>query len=202
MKTLRRVVSVLGLKGILSLFFMATVAVALVTYTADITVTPTQQFSSGAASASWTIYVNDVDEARYLPGSGSPAGSSQPTFDSGDSSTYAFKVVTDSARVCAIKLELTSQVDNSKFSKFQVTALRWNSVSSTWDSETLYAGATGSTTKSYVDGLTPGDVAYIHQSAGSTEYYAVKVVYSYDLVDTTTQITVTVQYTPLPQSSF
>ena len=123
MKLGRKLGTVLGLKGLLCLLSMASVAVALVSYTADVTITPTKQFTIGATSATWTIYVNDVDGIRYLPGSGTPAGSSKPTFNSGDSSTYAFKVVTDSAKVCAIKIELTAVVDNSKFSKFQILSL-------------------------------------------------------------------------------
>ncbi len=71
-----------------------------------------------------------------------------------------------------------------------------------WDDETLYDAATGSSTKSYIDGLAPGDFGYIHQGTLETTYYLLEVVYSYDLTDETTQIAVTFQYTPLPQNSF
>jgi predicted peptidase len=144
--------------------------------------------------------VNDVNETRYLPGSGSPAGSAEPTYNSSDSSTYAFKVVTDGDKVCAVKIELTSAVNSSKFSKFEITAKYWTGAA--WADETLYSAATGSTTKSYIDGLTSGDAGYIHQGLSTTRYYLIKVTYSYDLVDETTQVTVTFQYTPLPQDSF
>jgi hypothetical protein len=72
----------------------------------------------GTTSASWKVYVNDEDETRYLPGSRTPAGSSEPTFDQSNSSTYAFKVVTDGSKVCAEKIRPTSVVDSSEFSKF------------------------------------------------------------------------------------
>ncbi|UCF59499.1 MAG: hypothetical protein JSV15_03595, partial [Candidatus Bathyarchaeota archaeon] len=88
----------------------------------------------------------------------------------------------------------------SKFSKFEITVKRWNG--SAWDSETLYDAATGSTTKSHIDGLTSGDFGNIHQGMLETDYYLVRVLYSYDLTDETTQITATFQYTPLPQDSF
>ncbi|MFQ5621698.1 MAG: hypothetical protein ACE5FT_07730, partial [Candidatus Nanoarchaeia archaeon] len=108
----------------------------------------------------------------------------------------------DADKVCAVKIELTSAVNSSKFSKFQITVMRWNATASAWQDETLYAAATGSTTKSYIDGLTAGDSGYVHHAASLTRYYLIKVTYSYDLVDETTQVTVTFQYTPLPQDSF
>jgi len=191
---------ILGLKGFLCFVSLTMIALALVTYTASVTITPTQQFTVGATSASWTVYMNDVNETRYLPGSGSPAGSLEPTFNASDTGTYAFKVATDANKVCAVRIELTSTVNSSKFSKFQITAKYWNG--SAWDTETLYDSATGSSTKSYIDGLTSGDFGYIHQGTLETTYYLLKVVYSYDLIDEASQIAVTFQYTPLPQISF
>lgn len=58
-------------------------AIALVAYRADV-VDPTWQFTIGATSTTWTVYVNDVHEKRYLPGSGTPPGSEEPTFGSID----------------------------------------------------------------------------------------------------------------------
>ncbi len=200
MNLIKKVGVVLGVKGFLSLVFLTLIALALVTYTASVTITPTQQFTVGATSASWTVYANDVNETRYLPGLGSPAGSLEPTFNASDTDTYAFKVATDADKVCAVRIELTSAVDSSKFSKFEITVKYWNGLA--WDDETLYDAATGSSTKSYIDGLAPGDFGYIHQGTLETTYYLLEVVYSYDLTDETTQIAVTFQYTPLPQNSF
>jgi len=200
MNLVKKLGAILGLKGFLSLASLAMIALALVTYTATVTVTPMQQFTVGATSASWIVYINDVNETRCLPGSGSPAGSEEPTFNASDTGTYAFKVVTDADKVCAVKIELTSAVNSSKFSKFEITAKYWNG--SAWDTETLYDAATGSNPKSFIDGLTSGDAGYIHQGTSETTYYLLKVVYSYALIDEATQITVTFQYTPLPQDSF
>ncbi len=200
MNLIKKLEAILGLKGFLCFVSLTMIALALVTYTASVTITPTQQFTVGATSASWTVYMNDVNETRYLPGSGSPAGSSEPTFNASDTETYAFKAVTDADKVCAVRIELTSAVNSSKFSKFQITVKHWNG--SAWDAETLYDAATGSSTKSYIDGLTSGDFGYIHQDTLETTYYLLKVVYSYDLTDETTQITATFQYTPLPRDSF
>jgi hypothetical protein len=200
MNLVKKLEAILGLKGFLCFVSLTMIALALVTYTASVTITPTQQFTVGATSASWTVYMNDVNETRYLPGSGSPAGSSEPTFNASDTETYAFKAVTDADKVCAVRIELTSAVNSSKFSKFQITVKHWNG--SAWDAETLYDAATGSITKSYIDGLTSGDFGYIHQDTLETTYYLLKVVYSYDLTDETTQITATFQYTPLPRDSF
>ncbi len=200
MNRIKKLGAILGLKGFLCFVSLTMIALALVTYTASVTITPTQQFTVGATSASWTVYMNDVNETRYLPGSGSPAGSLEPTFNASDTETYAFKAVTDADKVCAVKIELTSAINSSKFSRFQITVKYWNG--SAWDAETLYDAATGSSTKSYIDGLTSGDSGYIHQGTSETTYYLLKVAYSYDLTDETTQITATFQYTPLPQDSF
>jgi len=195
MKGIRKIGAILGVKGLLSLVSMMMVALALVAYTATVTITPIKQFTIGATSDSWTVYVNDVDKVRYLPG-----GNSEPTFNPSNPNTYAFYVGTDANQVCAVKIELTSAVNSSKFSKFQITVKYWTG--SAWTDATLYAGPTGSTTKDYINGLTSGDAGYIQQDFSITRYYLICVTYSYDLVDETTQVAVTFQYTPLPQNSF
>ncbi|MDH5461939.1 MAG: hypothetical protein OEZ29_00430 [Candidatus Bathyarchaeota archaeon] len=200
MKAIRKLGAILGVKGFLCVASMTMIALSLTTYMATIYITPKQQLTMGATSASWTVYVNDVNETRYLPGSGGPAGSEEPTFNASDSSTYAFKVVTDEDYVCAVKIELTSAVNSTKFSKFEITAKRWNG--SAWSDESLYDAATGSTTRSYINGLTAEDAGYIHQGTSETRYYLIQVTYSYDQVDETSQVTVEFQYEPLPQASF
>ena len=195
MNALRRVGVFLGLKGILVLVALTTIALAFVTYSATVQVNPIQQFTIGAASDSWTVYVNEVNQVRYLSG-----GSSQPTFNASDTDTYAFKVFTDANKVGAVKIELTEALNSSKFSNFDITAQYWTGAA--WADATLYDAATGSTPKSSIDGLTGGDAGYIHQVELTTTYYLIKVTYSYDLVDETDQVTATFQYTPLPQDSF
>ena len=185
----------LGLKVILCLLCLSAVTIALVTYPAAVTVTPTQQLTTGATSATWQFYVNEVNEVRYLPGD-----FSEPTLNTSDTNTYALKVVTDSNKVCAVKIELTAAVNSSKFSNFEVTVR--SSTGGAWSDETLYAASTGATTKTYVDGLVSSDAAYIHQAVSTTKYYEIKVTYSYDKVDETAQIAITFQYTPLPQDNF
>ena len=195
MNKIKRIGAIIGIKGILSIASLTTIALALVFYTVAVTVSPAQQFTVGATSDSWTVYVNEVNQARYLPG-----GLSQPTFDSGDTNTYAMKVVTDANKVCAVKIELTAAMNSSKFSNFDITAQYWTGA--VWADATLYDAATGSTTKASIDGLTGGDAAYIHQAVSTTTYYLIKVTYSYDLVDETAQVTATFQYTPLPADTF
>jgi hypothetical protein len=187
----RKISVILGLKGIFAIFSLISIAVALVTYSASVTVTPVQQFTIGSSSDSWTIYVNEVDQVRYLPGA-----SSVPIFDSSDLNTYAFRVATDADKTCAVKIELTSVMDSGKFSNFDITVDYWNGAA--WVSSTLYDSATGSTTISEIDGLSVGAAGYIHQDISTTTYYLVKASYSYDLVDDTTQITTIFQYTPVP----
>jgi hypothetical protein len=195
MNKVKKIGAILGIKGVLSIASLATIAVALVVYTVAVTITPTQQLTVGASSASWDVYINELNEVRYLPG-----GHSEPTFDSGDTATYAFNVVTDSSKVCAIKIDLTSEMDDTRFSNFDITVYSWTG--SAWASATLYNSNTGTTTITEIDGLSAGASGYLHQSAGSNVYYMVKVTYSYDLVDTTTLITATFRYTPLAQDDF
>ena len=195
MKIKKKILAILGIKGLLAVSALMTIAMALVVYTAAVTVNPTQQLTIGATSASWTVYVNDVNQVRYLPN-----GFTEPTLNTDDSSTYAFKTATDANKVCAIKIELTSAIDGAKFSNYNI-AIR-SSTGGAWSDETIYVGATGATTKSYINGLTGGEVGYIHQIASTTKYYEIKVTYSYDKVDSIAQVTSTFQYTPLPQDSF
>jgi len=187
---IRKIGLILGLKGFLAVSSLITIAMALVFYSASVTVTPTQQFTIGSSSDSWTIYVNEIDQARYLPG-----GSSQPAFDPSDAGTYAFRVVTDADKTCAVKIDLPSAMDSGKFSNFDITVDYWTGAA--WASATLYDSATGSSTITEIDGLSVGAAGYIHQDVSTTTYYLVKATYSYDIVDDMTQITTTFQYTPL-----
>lgn len=188
---IRKIGLILGLKGVLAISSLVTIAVALVVYSASVTVIPVQQFEIGSSSETWNVYVNEVNQNRYLPG-----GFSQPIFDPGDANTYAFRVITDADKNCAVKIELTSAIDSSKFSNFDIIVDYWTGAA--WAPATLYDSATGPTTITEIDGLIPGAVGYIQQGVSTTTYYLVKVNYSYDLVDDTTQITATFQYTPLP----
>jgi hypothetical protein len=191
MNKIKKIGTILGIKGILSIASLTTIALALVVYTASVTMTPTLQFTKGASSDSWTVYINEVDEVRYLPGN-----YSAPTLDTGDTSTYAFRVVTDANKVCAVQIELTSAMSSALFSNFDITVSYWV-VGSGWASATLYNSDTGSTPITAIDGLTT-NAGYIHQAASANVYYLVEVTYSYDKVDTTTQVTANFQYTPLP----
>lgn len=197
MKTLR---GVLGVKGLLCFASLTMIALALLTYTAIVVITPTPQLAVGSTSASWIVYVNDIDETRYLPGSGSPPGSAEPVLNTSDPNTYGLEVTTDASKVCAVKIELASAVNSSKFSKFEITAKRWNG--SAWEPEILYNSSTGSSSKPYIDGLALGDTGYLHQTTSQTSHYLLAATYSYDLVDEATPVTVDFQYTPLPQDGF
>ena len=187
MTKIKKISALLGIKGALAIASLTTIALALVVYTASVTMAPTTQFTLGASTADWTVYVNEVNEVRYLPG-----GNSAPV----DNSAYAFRVVTDADKVCAVQIELTSAMDSALFSNFDITVSYW--VAGTgWVSAQLYDSATGGSPISSIDGLTT-NAGYIQQAASNDVYYLVQVTYSYDLVDTTTPVTATFQYTPLP----
>jgi len=178
--------------GVLSIASLVTIALA---YSAAVAVNSTQQFTIGASLDSWNVYINEVDEVRYLPG-----GYSAPTLAAGDTSTYAFRVVTDANKVCAVKIELTSAMDSGIFSNFDITVEYW--ADTAWAAATLYDSNAGTTTITEIDGLSAGAAGYIHQAASTTTYYLIEVTYSYDQVDTTTQVNANFQYTPLQQDDF
>jgi hypothetical protein len=187
MNKIRKIRALLGVKGLLAVASLTTIAIALVVYTASVTITPTTQFTLGAATDSWTVYVNDVNQVRYLPG-----GNAAPV----DTSTYAFSLDTTN-RGCAVQIELTAAMSGSLFSNFDITVMYWQSGSG-WASAQLYDSETGGSAISSIDGTTT-NAGFIRQTSGTgTTYYLVQVTYSYDLVDTTTAVTATFQYTPLP----
>jgi hypothetical protein len=185
----------LGIKGILCIICLASVTAALVTYTSTITATPMMQLTQGATTAIWNLYVNEVDQVRYLPG-----GFQEATVSGSDTSTYCFEVTTDANKACAVKIQLVSAMDTSKFSRFDITVR--SSTGEGWSNETIYTTSTGSSVKAVINGLTADDAAYVHQDVSATKYYEVRVTYSYDKVDSEEAIPVTVQLTPLPLNGF
>jgi hypothetical protein len=192
----RKLFASMGSKAIICLICLAiclaSVSFALVTYTSTVTITPVVQLSVGTATTSWTIYQNEQN-TKYMPG-----GSTETTLAPADTSTYAFEVATDANKVCAVEVELTSAMDPSKFSSFDITVL--SSSGGAWTVASLYTGPTGSTTTPYIDGLTQGAAAYIHQGLSLTMYYEIQVTYSYD--GNSAPLTATFQFTPLPLNSF
>jgi hypothetical protein len=188
----------LGANGILCIICLASVGVALVTYNGTVATTPTRQLTVGTIDSAWTVYVNEINQVRYVPGV--PDQFTMPTLDTDDVATYSFSVVTDANKVCAVKVGLTTAMDAAKFSKFDITV--YSSTGDAWSSETLYSAATGTTTKAAINGLIQDEVAYIHQAASTTKYYEVKVTYSYDQVDNTAPISVDLQLIPFPRDNF
>jgi len=187
MNKIKKIGAVLGIKGVLAIASLTTIALALVVYTASVTMAPTSQFEIGVDTASWTVYVNEQDEIRYLPG--------DFVMPVDGSSTYAFRVTTDADKACAVQIELTGAMDSSLFSNFDITVSYWSATG--WTSVTLYDSATGGSTIPSIDGLTT-NAGYIRQAASTVRSYLIEVTYSYDKVATTTPVTATFQYTPLP----
>ncbi|UCE29796.1 MAG: hypothetical protein JSV85_03535 [Candidatus Bathyarchaeota archaeon] len=176
-------------------------ALAMIAYILLICVVLTKppEFIIGATSSSLKIEPGEVDQVRYLPGTGAPAGSQQPGTPIDTSpNTFAFKVTTDILRVGAVGIRLTSPVNSTKFSKFWITAQKWDQTASAWKDETLYTSL-GSTPKLYIDGQkNPLDIGYINHDASTTGYYLIKLTC---LSDTSTQVTITFQYTLHSQPS-
>ncbi len=196
MNKIKKLRMTIGIKGFLCLLALVSIATAMVSYTSEISATPIQQFTVGSSSYKWDVYVNENDQVKYLPGD-----TTLSLLNTASVLTYAFKVDTDASKVCAVKIELTTPVDDAKFSNFNITVLRWDDVNAKWVSEKIFAEPTGSTTKTSIDG-TSSDCGYIHQGISTKAYYLLQVTYSYDKVDTTTTIDTTIKYTPLPQNSF
>jgi hypothetical protein len=188
MNKIKKIRALLGIKGLLAIASLTSIALALVVYTASVTITPTAQFTLGVASDSWTIYINEVNQVRYLPG-----GVTLPA----TGATNAFSLDTTN-RGCAVQIELTSAMDSGLFSKFDITVMYYDPNIPGWTSAQLYDSATGGSTITSINGLTT-NAGFIQQASGtSARSYLVQVTYSYDKVATTTGVTATFQYTPLP----
>jgi hypothetical protein len=194
MNKIRKIRALLGIKGLLAIASLTSIAIALVVYTTAVTINPTSQFTLGTSADTWTVYVNEVNEVRYLPGA-----DTQPGGTGGVPSAYAFRA-TGNGKACAVQIELTSAVDSTLFSNFEIRVLQWVPATNTWAAATLYDQATGGSSIGYINGLgTPPAIGYIQQPGASADtYYLVEATYSYDKLPTLTSMTVTFQYTPLP----
>jgi hypothetical protein len=187
MNKIRKIRALLGIKGLIAIASLTTIAMALVVYTASVTINPTAQFTLGVNTESWTVYINEVNQVRYLPG-----GNALPA----TGATNAFALDTTN-RGCAVQIELTSAMDSGLFSNFDITVMYYDS-SSGWTAAQLYDSATGGSTIGSIDGLTT-NAGFIRQTAGTgSTSYLIRVTYSYDIIADTTGVTATFQYTPLP----
>ena len=196
--------AMIGVKGIICLVALIVIVVAQLTYTAtvNISVGPTG-YSLGKSTEDWIIYTNDIGEVRYLPSAGT-GGSAIPTFNAGDSDTWAFKVTTDTAKGMAVKIELVDYTMTENFTKFDITVM-YNTTGTAWQSAQLYDGPTasaGEKSPNLING-TLSDFGYIHQAraaSGTLErYYLIKVTYSYN--STATGPSVQFRYTPTPEDT-
>jgi hypothetical protein len=116
MNKIRKIRALLGIKGLLAIASLTTIAMALVVYTASVTIAPTAQFTLGVSTQSWTVYINEVNQVRYLPG-----GDTIPA----TGATYAFSLDTTN-RGCAVQIELTSAMDSGLFSNFDITVMYYD----------------------------------------------------------------------------
>ena len=188
MNKITKISALLGIKGLLAVASLTTIAVALVFYTASVIITPTTQFTLGVNSDSWTVYVNDINQVRYLPGDNIPP----PT-----GAANAFSLDTTN-RGCAVQIELTSAMDSGLFSNFDITVMYYDPTIPGWTSAQLYDSATGGSTITSINGLTT-TTGFIRQALGTgATSYLIRVTYSYDKVADTTAVTADFQYTPLP----
>ena len=189
MNKIRKIRALLGIKGLLAIASLTTVAMALVVYTASVTITPTSQFTLGVSTQSWTVYVNEVNQVRYLPGGDTPPATG--------ATGNAFSLDTTN-KGCAVQIELTSAMDSGLFSNFDITVMYYDPLIPGWTSAQLYDSATGGSPITSIDGLTT-NAGFIRQASGTgATSYLIRVTYSYDIVDDTTGVTATFQYTPLP----
>lgn len=199
----RYVETVLGLKGIIAIASLMVIVAALVSYTATVTITVSKPYSLGASAQNWTINENDQNMIRYLPGEVDT--NATLTFDQGSSSTWAFKVVTDTNRGMAVRIELEDYTKTVNFTKFEITVL-WRNTTTSWQEAQLYGGQTasaGQKTPNLINGTLNGDFGYIHQlraaSGTLTRCYLIKVTYTYP--SSATGPTVKFVYTPTPEDT-
>ena len=199
MGRIRKIRLLIGVEGILCIACLTTVALALAVYSTSVTMNPTLQFYQGANEVTWNLYLNEVDQVRYMPG-----GNAEPTLPKDtDLTTYAFKVVTDENRVCAVAIKIQSAA--SKFSKFDIRVKYWvDGTSGSWQYADLFESAEGTVPKAWINGGDAIDIGYIHQGPLLTRYYILEVTYTYDISDEAdfAQETAVFEFTPYAASGF
>lgn len=195
-------------KGLMATLSVLAVAIALVSYTATVTININSSFTVGATTATWDVYLNDVAQLRYLPGStATPRGSAE--LGSGTTNN-AFSVVDDGAQGTAVNITLTTLMSATQFSQFQITVKQWNATSSSWQAgtplSTLYTTQTGTTTMTFIQGLSGGagqTFGFLHilKTQTTTVYFEIVVTYTVNATSAGTA-TAVFSYTPTRTSAF
>lgn len=174
-------------KSLLAIASMMTVALALVTYSATLTLTINPFFKVGLNSINWSVTTSTG--ARYLPNGASIPGtpSDPPT------SSFAFRTQTGSGWV---QVGTSTQAKPADFLSFRIFVLTWNS--SSWNNATLYVDNTFLVPLvGGIDGTSASSVGYLHVSTGAPlVFYAIQVNYILAPTPADTSTTVVFSYTP------
>ncbi len=196
MQLKRKLPWILTGKALIATGSIAMVALALVTYTATVTLNFSAFFVQGMGNtASWTLSTSSG--TRYLPGNQANAGTNTPGAPAQTNTTsFAFYTITGKGYV---KINLAANVPTADFNSYRIFVLTFNTT--TWNNATLYASSTYSTTGHIVGGIDGTGVnasaltAYLLIGQAAQVFYAIQV--NYILAPTPgASTTTTFNYTP------
>lgn len=169
MQLKRKLPWILTGKSLLAVGSIAMVALALVTYTATITITFSPFFTLGQATGAWTT--NTSSGTRYLPGNTVIPGTPGPVTAT---TTFAFSTITGGGYV---QIGTSTAAKTTDFSSFKIFVLVFNST--VWNNATMYTSSTfGTVLSGGVDGTSTANSGFIHiVSAQPQTYFAIQVNY-------------------------
>ncbi len=175
-------------KSLLAVGSIAMVALALVTYSATITITFSPFFTLGLNTSAWTT--NTASGSRYLPGNTAVPGTPGPITAT---TTFAFSTITGGGYV---QIGTSTAAKTTDFSSFKIFVLVFNST--TWNNATIYTTSAFSTVLSGgVDGTNTATSGFIHiVSAQPQTYFAIQVNYVLVGTPADTSANVVFAYTP------
>lgn len=188
MQLKRKLPWILTGKAALAVGSIAMVALALVTYTATITITFSPFFTLGQATGAWST--NTASGTRYLPGNTVIPGTPGPVTAT---TTFAFSTITGGGYV---QVGTSTAAKPTDFQSFKIFVLVFNST--VWNNATIYtSSAFTSVLSGGVDGTNTATSGFIHVVAGQPQtYFAIEVIYILQGTPADTTANVVFAYTP------
>lgn len=155
-------------RSLLALGCIATVTLALVTYTPTLTLSINPFFKVGLSSINWSMTTSSG--TRYLPnGTDLVSNPSDPP-----TTSFAFRTQTGGGWV---KLGIAQAVSLTQFLSVKVFILSWNST--LWVNDTMFTDSTFLVpVMGGLDGTSTLSAAFIHVSAGGTLFYSIQINYA------------------------
>ncbi len=178
------------------------VALALVTYTATVTIQFNAFFVQGATSMTWGALTTSSG-TRYFPNGANTTGILTPNstiVPSGTTVANNFTFATQSTGKGYIQIAMGTAAPAADFQSFRVRVLTYNGTTTKWVNATMFTTSSFTTQLTNgLDGMQTATSAFIHVSGGSTLFYLIRV--DYVLVGTPAGTNINVVFNETPSLS-